>query len=130
MLNRVHPHLAATAPELPRILLVNAAPLQSGSHLQLLQSIPTVVETVASCADMYTHRVQGYVLVILALHPRSSETAEAAHFVRHRWSTAKILLLESECPMIDDWLYDERVDPLFNPAAICDAAKRLLGEEQ
>jgi hypothetical protein len=52
--------------------------------------------------------------------------AEATHFVRRRWSAARILLLESESMVVDDWLYDERVDPALRPTAVRDAAIRLL----
>ena len=111
-----------------RILLVDEALLLSESYRFSLRSIPAIVKTLSSCADMYLHKGQGYALVILVLHCKPSETAEAAHFVRHRWSTARILLLESESAMIDDWLYDERVDPHSHPSKLCDAAIRLISK--
>jgi hypothetical protein len=79
---------------------------------------------------MYLHEADSYPLVILGLHPRARETAEVADFVRHRWSAARILLLESESAGIDDWLYDERVDPHPHPATVRDAAIRLMAEEK
>jgi len=85
---------------------------------------------VASCADLYRHEKRGYALVILALHSKSRETSEAAHFIRNRWSAARILLLEGESTAIDDWLYDERIDPYLHPAAVREAAKRLMAEEK
>jgi hypothetical protein len=60
----------------------------------------------------------------------SRKASEAADFARHRWAAAKILLLEGQCAVIDDWLYDERVGLEFSPVAICDAAKRLLVKEE
>ncbi len=114
----------------PRILLVDAALALQKLHLLLLRSIPAIVESMASCADMYLHGKQGYVLVILALQSESRETAEAAHFVRHRWSTARILLLENESALIDEWLYDERIDPHLHPAEVLAAAIRLMNEKQ
>jgi hypothetical protein len=95
----------------------------------MLRSIPAIVETLASCAEMYLHEEDAFTLVILVLHPRSTETAEAAQFVRHRWSAARILLLERESAAIDDWLYDERVDPHMHPAFVREAAVRLITEE-
>ncbi|MGA3132416.1 MAG: hypothetical protein ABSD59_16535 [Terracidiphilus sp.] len=122
------PVLATQKP--PRILLVNAALSLHDAQLLLLRSIPAIVETVASCADLYRHEERDYALVILALHSKSKETAEAARFVRHRWSAARILLLEGESAAIDDWLYDERVDPRLHPAAVREAAKRLMTKEK
>jgi hypothetical protein len=88
------------------------------------------VEKLVSCADMYLNEKDAYALVILVLNPQARETAEVAHFVRHRWSAARILLLESESTVIDDWLYDERVDPHPLPATVRDAAIRLMTEEK
>jgi hypothetical protein len=96
----------------------------------LLRSIPALVEKLVSCTDLYFHEGNAYALVILVLLPQSRETAEVAHFVRHRWSEARILLLESESAAIDDWLYDERVDPYPHPATVRDAAIRLVTEEK
>ncbi len=114
----------------PRILVVDSALGLGKLHLVFLRSIPAIVETVASCADMYLHQERAYALVILVLDPRAKETAEAAHFVRRRWSAARILLLERESAVIDDWLYDERVDPNLNPATVCETVIRLMtGQE-
>ena len=128
-LNGADESLVMSAKKPPRILLVDAALALYELHLTLLRSIPAFVEKLASCADMYLHQEDAYALVILVLHPQARETAEVAHFVRHRWSAARILLLESESAVIDDWLYDERVDPYPNPSTVRDAAIRLMTEE-
>lgn len=128
-LNRADLSLVASAKKARRILLVDAALALRELHLRFLRSIPAIVETLTSYAEMYFNRERAYALVILALYPQSRETAEAAHFVRHRWSTARILLLESGPVVIDDWLYDERVDPHLHPAIMRDAAMRLMAEE-
>jgi hypothetical protein len=122
--------VGVTAKKAARILLVDEEPALHESHLLLLRSIPAIVETVACCADLYLHEQRDYALVILVLHCESREMAEAAHFVRHRWSAARILLLERESAMIDDWLYDERIDPRLQPATMCEAAIRLIAEEK
>jgi len=128
-LNGADESLVISATKPPRILLVDAALALYELHITLLQSIPASVEKLPSCADMYLHQEDAYALVILGLHPQARETAEVAQFVRHRWSAARILLLESESAVIDDWLYDERVDPYPNPSAVRDAAIRLMTEE-
>jgi hypothetical protein len=129
-LNGVDGSLVVSSKKLPRILLVDAALALHELHLELLRSIPALVEKLVSCADMYLHEENAYALVILVLQHQAGETAEVAHFVRHRWSAARILLLESESAVIDDWLYDERVDPHPHPAAVRDAAIRLMTEEK
>lgn len=129
-LNRAEVSLIGSAKEAPRILLVDATLALGEFHLECLRSIPSVVETLASCAEMYVHEGLGYALVILMLHTHSRETAEVAEFVRHRWRSARILLLESESPAIDDWLYDQRVDPRLHPTALREAAIRLVTQEE
>jgi hypothetical protein len=79
---------------------------------------------------MYLHKEDAYAPVILVLHSQARETAEVAGFVRHRWSAARILLLESGSAVIDDWLYDERVDPHPHPATVRDAAIRIMTGER
>lgn len=128
--HRANQPLLATRKMPPRILLVDAARALHELHLALLRSIPAFVETLPSCADMYLHQEHGYALVILVLHSNSREMAEAAQFVRRRWTAARILLLESESPLIDDWLYDERVEPHLHPATVREAAIRLLTKER
>lgn len=128
-LSRAGRFLLDSARRPPRILLVDAALALHELHIRLLQSIPAIVETLASCAELYLHKEQGYALVVLMFPPKSRETTEAADFVRHRWTAARILLLESESAMIDDWLYDERVDPQLHPGTLREAVIRLIAGE-
>ena len=116
-LNRADVSLVVSAKKLPRILLVDATLALREFHLELLRSIPAIVETLASCADMYVHEERAYALVILMLHTHSREMAEGAEF-------------ESESPVIDDWLYDERVDPCLHPTTLREAAIRLVTQEE
>lgn len=112
-----------------RVLLVSEAPIFLNLRALLLKSIPATVQCVESCHRLYGDGGRSYALIILALKPDSGETTEVALFCRRQWSTAKILLLAREDHTIDDWLYDERLDPLFNPAALLNAVKRLLTRE-
>ena len=129
MLSRINQFPPVSAEQPPRILLVGAALALRELHLALLRSVPAIVESLGSCIDMYRHEGGPYALVILMLRQQSIETAEAAHFVRRRWSAARILLLESESGVIDDWLYDERVEPDSYPATMREAAIRLVTGE-
>ena len=128
-LNRADVPFIVSSKKPPRILLLDATLALRKYHLDLLRSIPAIVETLASCADMYLHQEEAYALVILMLRAHSREVAEVAEFVRHRWRSARILLLESESPVIDDWLYDERVDPHLHPTTLRETAIRLLSQE-
>lgn len=130
VLNQAGVALIVSEKRTPRILLVDAALALRELHIALLRSIPAFVEKLVSCADMYVHEEDAYALVILMLHTHSRETAEAAEFVRHRWRSARILLLESKSPVIDDWLYDERVDPQPHPKTLREAAIRLMAQEE
>jgi hypothetical protein len=130
-LDRAGGACGSTAEKKPaRILLVDGARALHESHLLLLRSIPAIVETLVSCADMYLHKDHDYELVILVLHSESRETAEAASFIRNRWRTARILLLEGESARIDDWLYDERIDPCLHPRMVLEAATRLMNHHR
>jgi hypothetical protein len=126
--NRANRSIVLTARKPDRILLIDAALALNESHVSLLRSIPAIVVSLASYAGMYLHEERCYALVILALHPKSSQGSEAARFARRRWSAARILLLESAPAMIDDWLYDERVEPNSHPAALREAAIRQMTE--
>lgn len=68
-LHRAEHPVVGTAKTLPRILLVDATLELHELHLLLLRSIPAMVETLASCADLYLHQAPHYALVILVLHP-------------------------------------------------------------
>ena len=129
-LNRDDVSLIVFAKEPPRILLLDATRAVRERQLELLRSIPAIVETLPSCADLYLHEEHAYSLVILMLHTHSRETAQVAEFVRHRWRSARILLLECESPEIDDWLYDERVDPHLHPTTLREAAIRLMTQKE
>ena len=87
------------------------------------------MEKLVSSADLYLHEGNAYALVILVPHPQTRETSEVAEFVRHRWKSARILLLESGSPVIDDWLYDERVENHPHPATLREVAIRLMTQK-
>jgi len=79
---------------------------------------------------MYLHEEDDYALVILVLNSELRVAAEAAHFVRHRWVAARILLLEDGYTTIDDWLYDDRIGPRVDPMTVLEAVVRLMTERE
>jgi hypothetical protein len=72
-LNRAEVSLTGSAKEAPRILLVDATLALREFHLELLRSIPSIVESLAFCAETYVHEGHGYALVVLMLHTHSRE---------------------------------------------------------
>jgi hypothetical protein len=64
--------------------------------------------------------------VAISLAPSQNEAAKIAAYVRRQWPSAKILLLGRLQADFDDPLYDDIVDPSFNPWAFLDTSKRLL----
>ena len=65
-------------------------------------------------------------IIAISLNQREVEAAKIATYARMQWAAAKILLLGRLMEDFDDPLYDEIVDPNFNPAALVEAARRLL----
>ena len=85
--SRVNQSIAVPAKKSQRILLVDASLVLCELHQMLLRSIPAIVRNLNSYAHLYFHKERVYSLVVLAHRRRSSETAEAAHFLHQRWST-------------------------------------------
>ena len=109
------------------VLLVEAdfALLQSRALLLSALSIPVHKAAgyteVASIWDGASFSV-----VIINLAPSHVQAAKIAAHVRHKWPSAKILLLGNLTWEFDDPLYDV-VDPSYSPSAFVDEIKRLLG---
>jgi hypothetical protein len=109
------------------VLLVEAdfALLQSRALLLSTLNIPvhkaTGYSDVTSIWDGASFSV-----VIINLAPSHVQAAKIAAHVRHKWPSAKILLLGNLTWEFDDPLYDV-VDPSYSPSAFVDGTKRLLG---
>jgi hypothetical protein len=65
-------------------------------------------------------------LIVLDMSDEEEHASQIAEFVRANWPEAKILLLGQNCRHLDDWLYDDIVDPCCNPAGFMQSAQRLL----
>jgi hypothetical protein len=65
-------------------------------------------------------------LVAIDLTPSEHEAARIAVHVRRTWPNARILLLGHPSNQFDDPLYDDAVDPCFNPSHFIETARVLL----
>ena len=117
-----------------RAIVPSGAVLLVERDLALLQSRALLLSTL----NIPVHKAAGYSditsiwdgasfsVVIINLAPSHVEAAKIAAHVRHKWPSAKILLLGNLTWEFDDPLYDV-VDPSYSPSAFVDGTKRLLG---
>lgn len=109
------------------ILLVDADGSLRQSRTLLLSTLNIPVQEVAEYTDVYgLLESSPFSLVVINLVPSQNEAAKVAAYVRRHWSSAKILLLGKLSARFDDPLYDDIIDPSFNPSVFLDASKRLL----
>jgi hypothetical protein len=82
----------------------------------------------AKYQDLFqTEMNQGCEVAVLHQTLSQKELIEAAHFIRRRWPTARILIVRPEEWWIEDALYDDRVVPDSNPELLLSAVERLAG---
>jgi len=64
---------------------------------------------------------------VAVLHDTLSEIElkSCAAYIRHHWSCACILLIHERADMLDDPMYDERIQPNPSPTTLCAAIERL-----
>ena len=119
----VHPGIAS----LGAVLLVEADFALLQSRAQLLSNLNIPVHKATSYSEV-TSIWEGasFSVVIINLAPSHVQAAKIAAHVRHKWPSAKILLLGNLTWEFDDPLYDV-VDPSLSPSAFVDGTRRLLG---
>jgi hypothetical protein len=97
------------------------------SRALLLSTFNIPIQKAAGYCDVCGLSVStSFSLVAISLAPNQNEAATIAAYVRRQSSSAKILLLGRLQSEFDDPLYDDIVDPSFNPSAFLDVSKRLL----
>jgi hypothetical protein len=110
-----------------QLLLVEPDPELRESRCLLLSSLRLTVHAVGYHLDLFQLlRENRYRLVVLELLRNEEHASQIAGFVRVNRPEAKILLLGQSCGDLDDWLYDDIVDPCCNPAGIVQSAQGLL----
>jgi hypothetical protein len=112
---------------LSSILLVGAdAELRDNRRL-LLSALHHPVLAVGGYADVCRlPSDSNCCLVAIDLTPSEHEAARIAIHIRQTWPNAKTLLLGHPSDHFDDPLYDDAVDPCFNPSHFVEAARLLL----
>ena len=115
---------------LSSILLVEASAELRDSRRLLLGILQHPVLSVACYVDVCKLPADSNCcLVAIDTRPHEHQAARVAAHVRKTWPLAKILLLGPPSEDFDDPLYDDSVDARCNPAAVVQAARRLLGDD-
>ena len=65
-------------------------------------------------------------MIVVDLLHSEEYASQIAEFVRASWPEAKLLVLGQSCGHLDDWLYDDVVDPCCNPEGLIQSAQHLL----
>jgi hypothetical protein len=111
------------------ILIVGADEALLHSQALLLSILKIPVQAVSGDTEVFNlPPCANFCLVILDLASLELQTAAIAAYVRTRWPGARILLLGRLAQDFDDPLYDDIVDPRFNPSGFIEVGKRLLKE--
>ena len=125
--SQINSYQVTRTPVLGAILLVESEPAPREYRAHLLSTFNIPVQKSAGYSDVCgLSGSTSFSLVAISLAPSQNEAAEIAAYVRQQWPSAKILLLGRLQAEFDDPLYDDIVDPSFNPWAFLDASKRLL----
>ena len=116
--------------DLSSILLVEADPELRDSRRLLLSTLHHPVLAVGAYVDVCRLPPDSNCcLVAIDLTPSEHEAARIAEHARRTWPNAKILLLGRPTKDFDDPLYDDVVNPHFNPSGVIESADRLLRNE-
>ena len=112
---------------LDRVLIVDSNLELQHSRRLLLSSLGLPVDTAAGVSDVFrlSRKIRYYVVVINGAG-NDGQTATIAECVRARWPTARVLLLGESCGALEDWLYDDLVNPSNNPAGVVQSARAML----
>ena len=114
---------------LSSILLVEADPGLRDSRRLLLSTLQHPVLAVGSYADICRLPADSNCrLVAIVVSPNEHEAILVAMHTRRTWPDAKILLLGHPTEAFDDPLYDDAMDPSYNPAGVLASVNRLLGD--
>ena len=108
------------------ILLVEKEDVVRDSRRLVLSRVHPVVQVVEDAAGVFNLAPDArfWLIVIDMSDARAAE--RIAFYARRRWPQAKILLMGPNCAQMDDALYDDRVEPAGNPAALLEAGRRLF----
>lgn len=110
-----------------QVLLVESDSDLRESRRLLLTSLGLPVHAVGYHLEVFQLlRESHYSLIVVDLLHSEEYASQIAEFVRASWPEAKILVLGQSCGHLDDWLYDDVVDPCCNPEGLIQSAQHLL----
>jgi hypothetical protein len=126
----LHSENPACAAERSVVLLADPdLDLLSYRALVMSRSHYTVV-TASNYRGVFNLRDEGKVLLaVLSSSLGQMALRAAAEFVRRQWPSARILILGSANPRLDDSLYDEEVDCRFQPREFLNVLERLRKDD-
>ena len=114
-----------------RILSIGAAEPMRVAYDIFLQLHRCELASAADYRDLYALPTEEKWEIAVLYHSLSQEEMrESAHFIRRRWPEARILLVRSEVPCMDDALYDDRVVPGVNPEVLLAVVDRLAASRE
>ena len=112
---------------LSSILLVESDPELRDSRRLLLSALRHPVLAVSAYTEVCALPADSNCgLVAIDICPNEHEASRIAVHARRTWPKAKILLLGHPSDEFDDPLYDEAVNPTFNPSGIVESVDKLL----
>jgi hypothetical protein len=112
---------------LSSVLLVEADRELRDSRRLLLTALQHPVLAVSAYADVCKlPSDSNFCLVTIDIFPCEHDAIRIAAHARRTWPNAKILLLRHPSEDFDDPLYDDAVNPDFNPSGVVDSANQLL----
>jgi len=112
---------------LSSILLVESDPELRDSRRLLLSALRHPVLAVSAYTEVCALPADSNCgLVAIDICPNEHEASRIAAHARRTWPKAKILLLGHPSDEFDDPLYDEAVNPTFNPSGIVESVDKLL----
>jgi hypothetical protein len=118
--------IARTA-SLGSALVVEADVTLRQSRVLLLSTLSIPVQTATGYCDVCNLPVGiCFSLIVISLNPDQGEAEKIAEYARRVWPVAKILLLGGLTGDFADPLYDDVVDPRFDPLALVNTSRRLL----
>jgi hypothetical protein len=121
---RVNPPVA---PSLPSILVVDSDESLCQSRALLLANLGRPIHRAAGYPDVCSlSPTECFALVLISLLPSQHEAERIAAYARRQWPGAKLLLLGKLQGEFYDALYDEVLEPLFDPVALLQVSKLLL----
>ena len=108
------------------VLLVEHNEMLLATRTLLLTDRRYGVFTARDCTEVFAHaHVQEIAVVVISQAFVPLELRAIAEFTRRHWPRAGILVVGHGVPRLEDPLYDQHVDPDFQPESLLAAVEQL-----